>query len=347
MFDGHQISVQLCSSNQGIGEILNLYAQGDSLYASENSFRNLNSTEDLCKDNINNNRQSEKQESSSDSKQCRQHSVPDAGSVIVGEGNRVDSIGVQEIWIGDQREQEQVEAGITNCVPGMDVQLNNNENLIGQRGNEGVESISSKINQANNGRKIVKDQKHGKFGWQAQVFHSIIQTRMTASITNKQINEQCCESNGLDKQNDSNEEVLDRTILMDDTIGKPQTKDDRQEIELDNNIDGRVNFRIRSECDQEQHADQKDIRIMGSGYGEFELTRDTGDIQIDINTERNKEADALSRLSMAGDYLLRKEVQEDVCKDGQVEITVDLFAAKNNAKHKRCYTLGKDKKAEG
>ncbi|KAA6401173.1 MAG: hypothetical protein EZS28_003300 [Streblomastix strix] len=50
---------------------------------------------------------------------------------------------------------------------------------------------------------------------------------------------------------------------------------------------------------------------------------------------------------MAGENSIRKDVLADVLKDWQVEITVDLFPARNNAKHKRYYTLGKDWKAEG
>ncbi|KAA6353433.1 MAG: hypothetical protein EZS28_051040 [Streblomastix strix] len=101
MSDGHQISVQSWDSNQGVREIPGLYAQEDTLYASGNAIRNLDSTEDLRKDNINNNRQSEKQESSMNNQLCRRHSVPDAGLAIVEERNRVDNIGVQEIWMGD------------------------------------------------------------------------------------------------------------------------------------------------------------------------------------------------------------------------------------------------------
>ncbi|KAA6335834.1 MAG: hypothetical protein EZS28_052929, partial [Streblomastix strix] len=109
-----------------------------------------------------------------------------------------------------------------------------------------------------------------------------------------------CESYGLDKRNVSNEEVLDRTILVDDTIGEQQTKDDRQEIERDNNINGCINFRMGSQCNQEQQKDQEDIRIMGNGYGEFESARDTCDthinaspqgiyqpIRIQLNNDRN------------------------------------------------------------
>ncbi|KAA6311609.1 MAG: hypothetical protein EZS28_056092, partial [Streblomastix strix] len=70
MFDGHQISVQSCGSNWGIGEIPSIYAQRSSLYASGNAILNLDGTENLRKDNINKNRQSEKQESSSDSELC-------------------------------------------------------------------------------------------------------------------------------------------------------------------------------------------------------------------------------------------------------------------------------------
>ncbi|KAA6393086.1 MAG: hypothetical protein EZS28_011389 [Streblomastix strix] len=63
MFDGHQISIQPCGSDRGVGEIPSVYAQRNTLHVSGNAFRDLNSTEDFCKDNINNNRQSEKQKS--------------------------------------------------------------------------------------------------------------------------------------------------------------------------------------------------------------------------------------------------------------------------------------------
>ncbi|KAA6391965.1 MAG: hypothetical protein EZS28_012508 [Streblomastix strix] len=58
----------------------------------------------------------------------------------------------------------------------------------------------------------------------------------------------------------------------------------------------------------------------------------------------NKEVGALSRLSMAGDYLIRNEVLEEVLKEWKVEITVDLLAARNNVKHKKFFTLANDKK---
>ncbi|KAA6369307.1 MAG: hypothetical protein EZS28_035166, partial [Streblomastix strix] len=302
MFDGHQISVQSCGSNWRIGEIPSIYAQGNPLYAGGNAIQDLDSTEDLRKDNTNNNRQSEKQESSSYNKLCRRHSISYTGSVIVREGNGVDSKRVQEIWMGHQREEEQVEAGVTVCIPVIDVQLNIDDDLIDQREKEGTQSISSKVDKTNNGRKNIKDQKRSKFGWQAQVFHSIIQTRRTASIANKQIYEQSSESNGLDKRNYRSEEVLNRTILVDDIIGKQQTKDDRQETERDNNLDGSINDRMGSECDQEQHQDQEYIRIMGSEHGKFQSQRDTGDIQINtiaqgiyqsigiqLNNDRNRQ----------------------------------------------------------
>ncbi|KAA6362391.1 MAG: hypothetical protein EZS28_042082, partial [Streblomastix strix] len=168
MLDGHQISVQSCSSNGRIGEIPSIYTQGNPLYVNRNAIRDLDSTEDLRKDNINSNGQSEKQELSSYSKLCRRHSISDEGSGITREGNGVDIRGVQEIWMGDQREEEKAEAGVTVCIPGMDVQLNNNEDLIDQRENEGIECASSKIDKANNGGKSIKYQKRGKFGWQAK-----------------------------------------------------------------------------------------------------------------------------------------------------------------------------------
>ncbi|KAA6365581.1 MAG: hypothetical protein EZS28_038891 [Streblomastix strix] len=199
MFDGHQICIQSCGGNCGVGEIPSLYTQRSTLYASGNAFRDLNSTEDLCKDNINNNRQSEKQETSSDSELRRRHSVLDAGPVITRERDRVDNIGVQEIWMRDQREQEQVETGLAICILGVDVQFNNNENLADQRESEGIKSTGSKIDKAINGLEITKDQKRGKFDWQASIFHSITQRKRTTSIANKQINEQSGENNGLDK----------------------------------------------------------------------------------------------------------------------------------------------------
>ncbi|KAA6377774.1 MAG: hypothetical protein EZS28_026698 [Streblomastix strix] len=71
MFDGYQISIQPCNSNRGVGEIPSVYARGNTLYEGGNAFLNLNSTEDFRKDYTNNNRQSEKQESSPDSELCR------------------------------------------------------------------------------------------------------------------------------------------------------------------------------------------------------------------------------------------------------------------------------------
>ncbi|KAA6353832.1 MAG: hypothetical protein EZS28_050640, partial [Streblomastix strix] len=66
-----------------------------------------------------------------------------------------------------------------------------------------------------------------------------------------------------------------------------------------------------------------------------------------IAGKQNKEADELSRTSMAGNYQIRKEMLEEVLKDWQEEITVNLFATRNNAKYNRYYTLGIDKKAKG
>ncbi|KAA6362231.1 MAG: hypothetical protein EZS28_042243, partial [Streblomastix strix] len=280
MPDGHQISVQSCSSNGRTGEIPCIHTQRNSLYTSGNAIWNLDSTENFCKDDINSNRQGEEQESSSHNKLRRRHSISNEGSGIISGGDIVDSRGVQEIWMGNQREEEQTETGVTVCIPGMDVQFNNNEDLIDQREKEGIEGTSLKTDKANNGRKNTKDQKRGKFGWQAQVFHSIIQTRRTASIANKQVNEQSSESVGMDKRDDSIKEMPDRTILVGDIIGEQQTKDDRQETERDNNLDRCINNRMGSECDQEQHKDQEDIRIMGSEHGEFQSERNTSNMQI-------------------------------------------------------------------
>ncbi|KAA6360765.1 MAG: hypothetical protein EZS28_043708 [Streblomastix strix] len=89
----------------------------------------------------------------------------------------------------------------------------------------------------------------------------------------------------MDKRNDSNEEVHIRAILVDESAGEQQIKEDRQEINSNYYLDRRVKFGMRSECDQGQCANQKDIWIMGSGYGEFELARDTGDLQSSTSTE--------------------------------------------------------------
>ncbi|KAA6377773.1 MAG: hypothetical protein EZS28_026697 [Streblomastix strix] len=198
----------------------------------------------------------------------------------------MDSERIQEIWMGDQREQKQIGAGLAICVPMVDVQLNNNENLIDQREKEGIVDTSSKIDKTKNGIKALKDKQHGKFGWQASIFHSVIQTRRTTSIANKQVNEQSSENIGLDERNDSNQEMLDRVVLVEEPGGEQQTKNDRKETERDNNTDGRFNRRLGSECHQEQHADQKDIRIMGSGDGEFKLERDLGDKRSSASAQR-------------------------------------------------------------
>ncbi|KAA6366853.1 MAG: hypothetical protein EZS28_037620 [Streblomastix strix] len=304
MLAEHQINVQSCGSNRRVRELPSVYTQGNTLYASENAFRDLNSTEDLCKDNINNNRQSKKQESSPDSELCRRHSVPDTGLTIARERNRMDSVEIQEIWIGDQREQKQIKAGLAICVTGMDVQLSNNGDLANLREKEGIEGTSSKIDKTNNVIKASKDKKRGKFGWQASIFHSISQTRRTTSIANKQANEQSNENNGLDERNDSNGKVFDRAILEDKSVGEQQAKGNRQEIELDNNIYGRINCRKGSECDQEQRADQKDIRRMRSGDGKFQLERNTGDIEGSSKTDNTTAC--FSTAKAKAKYHLRK-----------------------------------------
>ncbi|KAA6377560.1 MAG: hypothetical protein EZS28_026912 [Streblomastix strix] len=198
-FDGHQVCIQSCGCNWRVGEIPSLCAQRSTLYSSGNGIRDFSSNKDLCKGNINNSRQSEKQDLSTNNQMRRQQSVPDAGFAITRERDRVDSIGVQEILMDDQREQEQVETGLAICIPGMDVQLSSNGNLVDQREKEGIESICSKIDKASNGIKITKNKKRSKFGWQASIFHSVIQTRRTTSIANKQINGQGGEDIGQDK----------------------------------------------------------------------------------------------------------------------------------------------------
>ncbi|KAA6361932.1 MAG: hypothetical protein EZS28_042540, partial [Streblomastix strix] len=61
----------------------------------------------------------------------------------------------------------------------------------------------------------------------------------------------------------------------------------------------------------------------------------------------NKDADALSRLLIVGDYSTKRERLEEVLKGWQVEITVCLFAARIDAQYKSYYILTKDKKAYG
>ncbi|KAA6371961.1 MAG: hypothetical protein EZS28_032512 [Streblomastix strix] len=41
-----------------------------------------------------------------------------------------------------------------------------------------------------------------------------------------------------------------------------------------------------SECDEEQHKDQENIRIVGNEYGEFQPKRDTCDTQINVSPQR-------------------------------------------------------------
>ncbi|KAA6385975.1 MAG: hypothetical protein EZS28_018501 [Streblomastix strix] len=120
MFDGYQICIQSCSGDRGVGELPSVHAQGNTQYASWNAFRDLNSTEGLCKDNIIKNCQSEKQESSSDSKLHGRQSVPDAGPAITRERDKMDIAGIQEIWLGNQRKQQKDEAKTATYVPGID-----------------------------------------------------------------------------------------------------------------------------------------------------------------------------------------------------------------------------------
>ncbi|KAA6394584.1 MAG: hypothetical protein EZS28_009888 [Streblomastix strix] len=80
--------------------------------------------------------------------------------------------------------------------------------------------------------------------------------------------------------------MLDRAVLVDESAGEQQIKDDRQEIERDNNLDRCINSRMGSECDQEQQKDQEDIQIIGNEYGEFKLARGIGDIQSSTNAQR-------------------------------------------------------------
>ncbi|KAA6360899.1 MAG: hypothetical protein EZS28_043573 [Streblomastix strix] len=129
------------------------------------------------------------------------------------------------------------------------------------RQEEGVESISSKINKANNGIKVSKDKKRGKFGWQALIFHSVIQTRRTASITNNQINEQICESIGLDSEKIITKKCMTQLYLWMNQLESNKRKmvDKRQNeiiIQTDASISGwgasvtKNNIRIRRICAQ-------------------------------------------------------------------------------------------------
>ncbi|KAA6329604.1 MAG: hypothetical protein EZS28_053588 [Streblomastix strix] len=88
----------------------------------------------------------------------------------------------------------------------------------------------------------------------------------------------------LDKRDDSNEEMHKRIILV-ELAGEQRAKDNRQEIDAVNNSDERVNPGMASECDQIKCEIQKNIQIMGSQYGKFELARDTGDIQSSTNSQ--------------------------------------------------------------
>ncbi|KAA6398097.1 MAG: hypothetical protein EZS28_006374 [Streblomastix strix] len=102
MFYGQQIGVLSFDSDWGVGQVLNIYTQGDSQYVSGNTVQNFNNIKDLCEDNLNQIRWSEKSESSVNCKLCRRHSVPDTRSTIVEERSKVDSGGVSEVWTGDQ-----------------------------------------------------------------------------------------------------------------------------------------------------------------------------------------------------------------------------------------------------
>ncbi|KAA6367177.1 MAG: hypothetical protein EZS28_037296 [Streblomastix strix] len=110
-------------SEQGIGEISGLYAQVDVLYESGNAFQNLDSTEDFRKDNLNNNRQSEKQEFSRNNQLHGRCSVLNVGSIFVEEKIGKYCGRVSQLWMGDKQVQEQAEPGIQICISGMDVSL--------------------------------------------------------------------------------------------------------------------------------------------------------------------------------------------------------------------------------
>ncbi|KAA6360335.1 MAG: hypothetical protein EZS28_044138 [Streblomastix strix] len=112
----------------------------------------------------------------------------------------------------------------------------------------------------------------GNLGWLALVFHCIIQTRRTASITNQQINEQNCESNRLDKRNDSNKKVFDKIVLVKEPAGEQLAKDDRQEIDQNINSDGCFNFRMGASV-------IKDNPRIKSIYGQWEADMENSNLR--------------------------------------------------------------------
>jgi hypothetical protein len=61
----------------------------------------------------------------------------------------------------------------------------------------------------------------------------------------------------------------------------------------------------------------------------------------------NSTVDALSRLSRAGDYSIKKEILDNTMKQLKVELTIDAFSNRKNKRTKRFITINNDKLAEG
>ncbi|KAA6367680.1 MAG: hypothetical protein EZS28_036794 [Streblomastix strix] len=120
--------------------------------------------------------------------------------------------------------------------------------------------------------------------------------------------------------------MFDKTVLVEELVGEQPAKDDRIEIKANNKVYRCINIRMRCKCDQRESANQKDIQIMGSQYGEFELARDTGDIlsctgtetiyqpiRISLNNDRISNTTAcFSTIQASAKYYLRKAIESIV-----------------------------------
>ncbi|KAA6368568.1 MAG: hypothetical protein EZS28_035905, partial [Streblomastix strix] len=243
----------------------------DSLHTSGNVNWNLGSTEDLCKDNINNNRQSEKQKSSMNHQLRGQHSISDAGLSVDEERNRVDTGGVSEIWMRNQRKQELVETRLSNCVLGIDQGV---KTLVQRQIELKIEQRSQKIkSMARLDGKLKFSNPQLKQGGLHlyQINKQMSKAMRVMGWTSEMIVTEKCQT-----------EIYWWVTLLENN--KPRMIDDRQNqvtIQTDASISG-----WGSECDQGQCANQKDLRIIGSGQGEFELARDSGETRSRTSAER-------------------------------------------------------------
>ncbi|KAA6390450.1 MAG: hypothetical protein EZS28_014021 [Streblomastix strix] len=61
----------------------------------------------------------------------------------------------------------------------------------------------------------------------------------------------------------------------------------------------------------------------------------------------NKELDALSKLARAGDYQIKSDVLMEVLQQWHISITLDAFASRRNANHKRYYSIQNVNRAFG